>query len=76
MKHLLIPNRFFASLAEKAAHSNAEIQQQVDRVQRDLGVARRRICRLSNLSERTPEQDRSLSKLKRQIVDQQLKLDQ
>lgn len=76
MKHLLIPNRFFVSLAEKAAHSNAEIQQQVDRVQRDLGVARRRRCRLSNLSERTPEQDRSLSKLKRQIVLQQLKLDQ
>ncbi|MFN9294322.1 MAG: hypothetical protein ACK6EB_40080, partial [Planctomyces sp.] len=63
MKHLLIPNRFFASLAEKAAHSNAEIQQQVDRVQRDLGVARRRRRSLSEIRRRTPAEDEKLSEL-------------
>ncbi|MFM7168522.1 MAG: hypothetical protein ACKO3T_25035 [Planctomycetaceae bacterium] len=82
MKHLLIPNRFFASLAEttagreRAAHSNAEIQQQIDRVQQYLGRSRRRRRQLSNLSQRTPEQDRSLSELEQQIPWKQRRLEQ
>lgn len=76
MKHLLIPNRFFVSLAEKAAHSNAEIQQQVDRVQRDLGVARRRRRSLSEIRRRTPAEDEKLSELRRLIPQKQRKLNQ
>lgn len=76
MKHLLIPNRFFVSLAEKAAHSNAEIQQQVDRVQRDLDVARRRCRSLSEIRRRTPAEDEKLSELRRLIPQKQRKLNQ